>query len=147
AGPKGRIASFALAAADQAIADARLTSHDAGVALASGLGSYDHDEVFGPLLSSPGAWDGPGFAATLLASLKEHALLRRTPGTVAQLVASRFRLAGPVMSVMTACAGGTQAIGDALRWIRSGRADVVVAGGSDSELYPMGLASFSLLGA
>jgi 3-oxoacyl-[acyl-carrier-protein] synthase II len=51
------------------------------------------------------------------------------------------------MSVMTACAGGTQALGDALRWIRLGRADVVLAGASDSELYPMGLLSFSLLGA
>lgn len=51
------------------------------------------------------------------------------------------------MAVMTACAGGTQAIGDAMRWIASGRADAVIAGGADSELYPMGLASFCLLGA
>jgi 3-oxoacyl-[acyl-carrier-protein] synthase II len=48
---------------------------------------------------------------------------------------------------MTACAGGTQAIGDAARWIRLGQCEVVLAGGADSELYPMGLASFSLLGA
>jgi 3-oxoacyl-[acyl-carrier-protein] synthase II len=48
---------------------------------------------------------------------------------------------------MTACAGGTQAIGDGARWIRHGRADVVLAGGADSEIYPMGLAMFSLLGA
>jgi 3-oxoacyl-[acyl-carrier-protein] synthase II len=51
------------------------------------------------------------------------------------------------MAVMTACAAGTQAIGDAARWIRRGWADAVVAGGTDSELYPMGLASFCLLGA
>jgi 3-oxoacyl-[acyl-carrier-protein] synthase II len=51
------------------------------------------------------------------------------------------------MAVMTACAAGTQALGDAARWIRRGRADAVVAGGADSELYPMGLASFCLLGA
>jgi 3-oxoacyl-[acyl-carrier-protein] synthase II len=48
---------------------------------------------------------------------------------------------------MTACSAGTQAIGDAFAWIREGRADVVLAGGSDSEVYPMGLASFCLLGA
>jgi 3-oxoacyl-[acyl-carrier-protein] synthase II len=51
------------------------------------------------------------------------------------------------MSVMTACSGGTQALGDAARWIRDGSADLVLAGGADSELYPMGLASFCLLGA
>lgn len=51
------------------------------------------------------------------------------------------------MSVMTACAGGTHAIGDAVRWIRTGRADVVLAGGADSELDVMGVASFALLGA
>jgi 3-oxoacyl-[acyl-carrier-protein] synthase II len=51
------------------------------------------------------------------------------------------------MTVMTACAAGTQAIGDAARWIRSGAADLVLCGGADSELYPMGLASFCLLGA
>jgi 3-oxoacyl-[acyl-carrier-protein] synthase II len=51
------------------------------------------------------------------------------------------------MSVMTACAAGTQALGDAARWIRLGDADVVVAGASDSELFPMGLASFCLLHA
>ena len=51
------------------------------------------------------------------------------------------------MAVMTACAAGTQALGDAARWIRSGDADVVLAGGADSEIYPMGLASFCLLRA
>jgi len=48
---------------------------------------------------------------------------------------------------MTACAGGTHAIGDAVRWIRTGRADVVLAGGADSEIDVMGVASFALLGA
>ena len=62
-------------------------------------------------------------------------------------LAAQWGLHGPVMSVMTACAGGTHAVGDALRWIRGGRADVVLAGGADSEITPMGLASFSLLGA
>ena len=50
-------------------------------------------------------------------------------------------------SVMTACSGGTQAIGDGVRWIRLGQARTVLAGAADSELYPMGLASFCLLGA
>ena len=61
--------------------------------------------------------------------------------------ASLIAIAAASALVLTACAGGTQAIGDAARWIRLGRADVVLAGGADSELYPMGLASFCLLGA
>jgi len=146
-GPYGRIASFALAAADQAVTQAQLAGGRVGVVVAAGLGSYDHDEAFGPLLARPGAWDGADFNELLLQSLKEHSMARRTPGTVSRLVAERFGFTGPVMSVMTACAGGTQAIGDALRWIRNGTVDVAVAGGSDSELYPMGLASFCLLGA
>jgi 3-oxoacyl-[acyl-carrier-protein] synthase II len=62
-------------------------------------------------------------------------------------VARQHGFAGPLLAVMTACSGGTQAIGDAARWLRAGDADVVVAGGADSEIYPMGLASFCLLGA
>src|SRR5262249_38355785 len=72
---------------------------------------------------------------------------RRRPGTPPAPVARPFGFAGPVMTVMTACAAGTHEIGDAARWIRDGAADVALAGGADSELYPMGLASFCLLGA
>jgi 3-oxoacyl-[acyl-carrier-protein] synthase II len=86
-------------------------------------------------------------ARTLVARAAPDALLRRTPGSVAAGLAAEYDLRGPTAAVMTACAGGTQAIGDALRWIRRGRADVVLAGAADSELYPMGLASFCLLGA
>ena len=54
-------------------------------------------------------------------------------------------LAGPLLAVDTACAAGTQALGDAARWIRRGLADAVVAVASDSQLAPLGLASFCLL--
>src|SRR5262249_19146604 len=91
--------------------------------------------------------DWTAFAAVLRQVRKPRAAERRTPGSIAALVAHEHGLRGPVMGVMTACAGATQAIGDALGWIRRGRADLVVAGGADSELYPMGLASFCLLGA
>ena len=120
-------------------------------ALAAGLGCYDHEEVFASCAaarpSGVGAFDREAFARTLRATVKGRAPERRTPGSVPALLARELGLQGPGMSVMTACAAGTQAIGDAARWIRTGRADVVLAGGADSEIYPMGLASFCLLGA
>ena len=151
---RGRIARYAAAAAEVAIADAQVqhepTWSGAGVVIAAGMGSYTHEEIFVPAARARAAhaeFDWTAFTETLKRSLAPHAAERRTPGSIPALVAHHYGLQGPVMTVMTACAGGTQAIGDALRWIRRGRADIVVAGGSDSEIYPMGLASFCLLGA
>jgi 3-oxoacyl-[acyl-carrier-protein] synthase II len=119
------------------------------VVIASGMGTYGHREVFEPCggASPDGSIDWSRFCELYDANREQRVLERRTPGSVSTLISRRFAFHGPVMSVMTACAGGTQAIGDAARWIRLGRADVVLAGGADSEIYPMGLASFCLLGA
>jgi 3-oxoacyl-[acyl-carrier-protein] synthase II len=149
-----RIAQLACSAAAQAVEDsglllAALDRSRAGVLVAAGLGSYEHDEVFASCAAAGanGGFDAEAFTRTLAARIRPRPAERRTPGTVPALVARHFGFTGPVMTVMTACAAGTQAIGDAVRWIRSGAADVVLAGGADSELYPMGLASFCLLGA
>jgi 3-oxoacyl-[acyl-carrier-protein] synthase II len=151
---RGRIARFAAAASALAIADANVQNSpawsSAGVVIAAGMGSYTHDEVFEPSAlarASHAEFNWPAFTGAVRQRLAVNAAERRTPGSIPALVAHQHGLQGPVMAVMTACAGGTQAIGDALRWIRSGRADVVLAGGADSEVYPMGLASFCLLGA
>jgi 3-oxoacyl-[acyl-carrier-protein] synthase II len=153
----GRIARFAGRAAADAMAHAGLSAaaidrRRVGVAIAAGLGRYDHGEVFKPCAaavpsdgSSSFSW--AAFTDAARRHLVPHAAARRTPGSIAAHVARRHGCGGPVLAVMTACAGGTQAIGDAARWIRTGRADVAIAGGADSELYPMGLASFCLLGA
>jgi 3-oxoacyl-[acyl-carrier-protein] synthase II len=145
---------YASAAAAAALADARVLEPGArermGVAIAAGLGSYDHEEVFAACATARAQrddFDWPAFTRTLIATTKSKSAERRTPGSIPALLANHYGFGGPVLSVMTACAGGTQAIGDAARWIRTGRADVVLAGGSDSEIYPMGLASFCLLGA
>lgn len=151
---RGRIARFAAAAADLAITDANVKRapawSNAGVVIAAGMGSYTHDEVFGPAAlarASGTQFNWAAFTDAVRPALAPNAAERRTPGSLPSLLAHQHGLQGPVMAVMTACAGGTQAIGDALGWIRRGRADIVVAGGSDSEIYPMGLASFCLLGA
>jgi len=151
---RGRIWAFATEAAAQALADARLAPHgawaaDAGLSLATGMGTYGHAEVFAAAAAgvSRGGFDGRSFAEELRRGLLPHAADRQSPGALAARLAHAAGIGGPLLASMTACAGGTQAIGDAFRWVRRGEADVVLAGASDSEIYPMGLASFCLLGA
>ncbi len=63
------------------------------------------------------------------------------------LLLHRFGIRGYATSVHTACASGSQAVGTAMKLIRRGAADRVLAGGFDSMINPIGLASFCLLGA
>lgn len=63
------------------------------------------------------------------------------------VVAMNFGLKGPNTAVSTACATGTHAIGDAYRIIERGEADLVLAGGSEAALTPMGLAGFCAMRA
>lgn len=151
---RGPIAQYAAAAAHQAITESGVLdacgTDRIGISIAAGSVGYDHGELFAPCAAAngrTGETDWRLFADTIRRVLKPRSAERRTPGSIAALLAERYTLAGPVLCTMTACAGGTQAIGDALRWIQRGRADAVVTGGSDSELHPLGLASFCLLGA
>jgi 3-oxoacyl-(acyl-carrier-protein) synthase len=63
------------------------------------------------------------------------------------LLTRHFGTAGYATAVHTACASGGQAIGTALKVMRRGRADYMLAGGYDSMLNPLGLSAFCLLGA
>jgi 3-oxoacyl-[acyl-carrier-protein] synthase II len=113
------------------------------------MGAYAHDEVFVPAAAAftDGRFDGARFGRALRRAVLPLASERQSPGSLVARLARLHGLGGPAQAVMTACSGGTQAIGDGARWIRDGRAVVVLAGASDSEIYPMGLASFCLLGA
>jgi 3-oxoacyl-[acyl-carrier-protein] synthase II len=151
---RGRIWAFAAAAAGQALDDAGLPPRGAwaaraGLSLACGMGTYGHEEVFAAAAAAGrgGAFDAAAFSEVYRRGVLPHAADRQTPGALAARLAAAAGIGGPVIASMTACAGGTQAVGDALRWVRGGAADVVLAGASDSEIYPMGLASFCLLGA
>jgi 3-oxoacyl-[acyl-carrier-protein] synthase II len=149
------VCQYAAAAAAKALDNSRLlesTFHAdrVGVALVPGRGTYDHDEVFSSCaaaVSSTTDFNKSVFFKHLKTVQKPCYAERRTPATVPSRIAHHYGFKGPVMAAMTACATGTQAIGDGARWIRMNQADVVVAGASDSELFPMGLASFCLLKA
>ena len=63
------------------------------------------------------------------------------------LVAMRHHLRGPVFGVMSACASGTHAIGEAARMIKAGEAQAVVAGGAEATLTPLAKAAFGAMEA
>jgi 3-oxoacyl-[acyl-carrier-protein] synthase II len=69
------------------------------------------------------------------------------PNIAAAQVAMQFGLKGYNNTVSTACAAGTQAIGDALDIIRIGRADVMVTGGGEAGICELGLAAFHIMRA
>jgi 3-oxoacyl-[acyl-carrier-protein] synthase II len=69
------------------------------------------------------------------------------PNMAAAQVAMQFGLKGYNNTVTTACAASTQAMGDALDVIRLGRADVMLAGGSEAGICELGLAAFNIMHA
>ncbi|MET9829485.1 beta-ketoacyl-[acyl-carrier-protein] synthase family protein [Streptomyces sp. NPDC006385] len=62
-------------------------------------------------------------------------------------ISARLGITGPSLTVSTACASGTHAVGEAMQMIRTGCADVVVAGGHDSPLTPTTALAFGRAGA
>ena len=69
------------------------------------------------------------------------------PNAAAAMVALRHGLAGPTYGTVSACAAGAHALGDALRLIRSGDADAVLAGGSEAAISGLAQVGFGRMGA
>ncbi|MER7717040.1 beta-ketoacyl-[acyl-carrier-protein] synthase II [Streptomyces flaveolus] len=136
-----RSAQFALIAAQEAWKDAGFTGK------AGEDGSVDPDRL-GAVIAS-----GIGGVTTLLDQydvLKEKGVRRVSPHTVPMLMpngpSANVGLAvgarAGVHTPVSACASGAEAIGYAIEMIRSGRADVVVAGGTEAAIHPLPIAAF-----
>jgi 3-oxoacyl-[acyl-carrier-protein] synthase II len=69
------------------------------------------------------------------------------PNATAGVISMRYGWTGPALCIATACAAGTNAIGEGARLIRDGSADVVLAGGTEFPLTPITLAAFARMGA
>ena len=132
-----RFCQFAIAAADEALADAGLRLDDCdreriGVYVGSGIGGvqtlldqYDTLRSRGPERVSP----------TLVPMLISN--------IAAAMISIKYGIYGPTMSPVTACSIGNTSIGEAYRLIQSGKADVVIAGGTEAAINEVSLASFS----
>jgi 3-oxoacyl-[acyl-carrier-protein] synthase II len=74
-------------------------------------------------------------------------ILKHLPNMVAAHISLALNAQGPNSTITTACAAGTQAVGEAARLIARGDADIVLAGGADSRLDPLLILAYTALGA
>jgi 3-oxoacyl-[acyl-carrier-protein] synthase II len=133
---------YGIAAADEAVADSGWkaeTEEDkvrTGVLIGSGIGGIDSIERNALLLNAEGPRKlSPFFIPSALINLASGH------------VSIRHGFKGPNHSVVTACATGAHAVGDAARLIVHGDADVMVAGGAEAAICRLGLAGFCALRA
>jgi 3-oxoacyl-[acyl-carrier-protein] synthase II len=131
-----RFTQFACAAADMAIRDAKLDDASVdkdrvGIIVGSGIGGLSTIEEEHIVLRERGARRVSPFLIPKLIS-------NMAPGEIA----IRWGFTGPNYAVSSACATSNHAIGDALRLLRYGDADVIVAGGSEAAITPLGFAGF-----
>nr|APD71581.1 type II polyketide synthase 4 [Streptomyces sp.] len=142
-----RYIQFAMVAADEAVHDSGLDTGTQdpwriAVSLGSAVGGttrLEHDYV---QVSGGGQrWDVDHRAS-------DPQLHRAfSPSTLASVVAEQFGAQGPVQTVSTGCTSGIDAVGYAFHTIEEGRADVCIAGASDSPISPITMACFDAIKA
>ncbi|MGN0314427.1 MAG: beta-ketoacyl-ACP synthase II [Fusicatenibacter sp.] len=137
----GLFSQYAVAAAKEAFADAGIDMEQedpyrVGVIIGSGVGDLQAcEQAEGKILSSGPSRVNPFTVPVMIANM--------AAGNVAIVLGAR----GKCTSVVTACATGTNSIGDAYRAISYNDADVCVAGGAEGCICPVGVAGFSALTA
>lgn len=92
-----------------------------------------------------GTWDMDGLMRT--GGYSYLNFLKRKPDVATTILPKMFDCKGPNLTVASACAAGSQAIGEAYRLIQKGKADVMIAGGSEAALNFMGFIGFVLIKA
>ena len=132
-----RFCQFGVVAAKQAVAHAGLTidesnQHRVGTAIGSGVGGLLMMETQAQVLHERGPDRVSPFCVPMM-----------IPNMATGLAAIALGAKGPSTAVATACAAGSNAIGDAFRLIQLGLADAMVCGGAESAITPLGVAGFA----
>ncbi len=131
-----RFVQFAIAAARQAVEDSaiegKVEKERFGVYFGTGIGGFDtfvteHDN----LLNRGWTRVSPLFIPKMIGNM------------AAGNIAIQFKAHGPCISISTACASGTSAIGEAYRAIAGGYADAIIAGGVEAAISPLAVAGFT----
>jgi 3-oxoacyl-[acyl-carrier-protein] synthase II len=151
----GRNVRFAMAAARMAMEDAGLRGAKFdpvrfGIYLGSGEGILDFFTLIHSIANGvqpDGKVGITGFAEVGFKRYDAVSELEQEPNMPANHLACEYGLRGPTFSCLTACAASTQAIGEAADLIRTGRADLMLAGGTHSMIHPLGVTGFNLLTA
>lgn len=136
-----RFVQFALAASLQAVEQAKLEINESnrdriGVVLGCGIGGMN--TLFEQMIVF--FQRGPDRVSPFLVPMM-------LPDTAAGMVAIQLGVRGPNMAIVSACASGTNAIGEAAETIRRGSADVVISGGAESVLVPIAMAGLGVMKA
>jgi 3-oxoacyl-[acyl-carrier-protein] synthase II len=131
-----RFVQFAMAAAKMAVADAKLEitpelAERVGVYIGSGIGGLaTWEEQHSVLVEKGPRRVSPFFIPMMIGNMASG------------LVSIELGAKGPTSSAITACATGTNAIGDAFRLVQYGHADAMVTGGAEATIRPMAMAGF-----
>jgi 3-oxoacyl-[acyl-carrier-protein] synthase II len=138
-------------AAAEAARHARLDTVAHRERIGVALGSHGENPSVDDIMFLHRFYDGNGCwrLKELLESggYSSFAFARRKPDVAMAILSNLFRCAGPNLSIVSACAAGSQAIGEAFRIIRDGKSDVMLAGGCEATLNFVGVAGFVLLKA
>ncbi|MBO4779330.1 MAG: beta-ketoacyl-ACP synthase II [Selenomonadaceae bacterium] len=136
-----RYTQFALAATKLAIEDAKLDTEKingerAGVFVGTGIGGMDtfHNQ-FEKFFSKGASRVSPFFIPMAITNM------------AAGNIAIAYKFQGPNECIVTACASGTNAIGDAFHLIQRGDADIIVAGGTEATVSPISVSGFAAMKA
>jgi len=132
-----RFCKFGVVAAKQALADSGLTitpdnAHRIGVSIGSGVGGLLTMETQAHVLKDM----APGRVSPFTVPMM-------IPNMATGLAAIALGAKGPSSAVATACAAGSNAIGDAFQLLQLGKADAMICGGAESAITPLGVAGFA----
>ncbi len=137
----GRFTQFAVAATKQALDDAGLSKESldpyrTSVMLGNGIGGFEYYESAFKKYFEAGADRIPPMSIPLF-----------IPNEAAGNISMQFGLHGSSLTMVTACASGTDALGAALDQIRTGRTDICISGGTEATITGFGIGSFTVLTA
>ncbi|MBR1433924.1 MAG: beta-ketoacyl-[Bacteroidales bacterium] len=133
---------YGMAAAYQAMADAGLHTEGEeknidpfrlGVYVGSGIGGFEvqYRETAKMIEDPSGHWISPLFIPTMISNI------------AAGHIAIKHNAQGPCLDIVTACATSSHCLGEAMRAIRHGYADAIIAGGCENATIPLGIAGFA----